>query len=418
MKLCEKLYELRRAAGLSQEQLAERLGVSRQAVSKWESSAAQPELSKLVELSRLYGVSVDELLSLEEAEKSEAPDSADAPSPEESAALPCAEKQPTRRQMLLRGAVAACLLLSIGLSVYSAHRASQFESQVNSLRVQLSSVQSNLSGQIASISSTVRDALEEGNSRTGDFNYTVDGYDLDADACTLSFTLQPKTVSEQLTVSLNLAYGDRMQTLELARDEFDRYCGTITLPLVDELAVTAVYDLVGERWHEELSSVYGLRSLATPTLAYDPSFGYSLGYADKTFTYRAAAWEDREADRTANLKLGIYSDRELREAWIEYRSGGEVCAHCDLKVARHDSWNELMYWSGEIEWMDGEPAYCIYGSEAVKFTLPYGSTVETVFRLRLADGTVLSAPLSELTVNSRTDIDQTSSALPLQLTAE
>ena len=52
MKLCEKLYELRRAAGLSQEELAERLNVSRQAVSKWESGAAQPELSKLVELSR------------------------------------------------------------------------------------------------------------------------------------------------------------------------------------------------------------------------------------------------------------------------------------------------------------------------------------------------------------------------------
>ena len=72
MKLCEKLYELRRAAGLSQEELAERLSVSRQAVSKWENGAAQPELSKLVELSRLYGVSVDELLSLEEAEKGDA----------------------------------------------------------------------------------------------------------------------------------------------------------------------------------------------------------------------------------------------------------------------------------------------------------------------------------------------------------
>ena len=72
MKLCEKLYELRRAAGLSQEELAERLNVSRQAVSKWENGAAQPELSKLVELSRLYSVSVDELLSLEEAEKGDA----------------------------------------------------------------------------------------------------------------------------------------------------------------------------------------------------------------------------------------------------------------------------------------------------------------------------------------------------------
>ena len=45
MELYEKLYELRRASGMSQEELAEKLGVSRQAVSKWESGATQPELS-------------------------------------------------------------------------------------------------------------------------------------------------------------------------------------------------------------------------------------------------------------------------------------------------------------------------------------------------------------------------------------
>lgn len=67
MELYEKLYELRRASGMSQEELAEKLGVSRQAVSKWESGATQPELQKLIELSKLYSVSVDELLSLEHA---------------------------------------------------------------------------------------------------------------------------------------------------------------------------------------------------------------------------------------------------------------------------------------------------------------------------------------------------------------
>ncbi len=66
----EKLLELRRREGLSQEQLADRLGVTRQSVSKWESGTAAPELSKLIALSELFSVSVDYLVKdyLEEPE--------------------------------------------------------------------------------------------------------------------------------------------------------------------------------------------------------------------------------------------------------------------------------------------------------------------------------------------------------------
>ena len=59
----------RKNKGLTQEALANTLGVSNQAVSKWESGATQPELSKLIELSKIYQVSVDALLSLEHAKK-------------------------------------------------------------------------------------------------------------------------------------------------------------------------------------------------------------------------------------------------------------------------------------------------------------------------------------------------------------
>ena len=62
MNFSEKLTALRRQAGMSQEQLADRLGVTRQSVSKWESGAAQPELAKLVALSELFRVSVDYLV--------------------------------------------------------------------------------------------------------------------------------------------------------------------------------------------------------------------------------------------------------------------------------------------------------------------------------------------------------------------
>lgn len=71
MNFSEKLADLRRREGFSQEQLADRLGVTRQSVSKWESGAAQPELVKLVALSELFHVSVDYLVKdyIEEAER-------------------------------------------------------------------------------------------------------------------------------------------------------------------------------------------------------------------------------------------------------------------------------------------------------------------------------------------------------------
>ena len=60
--LSEKIYKLRKNNGLSQEQLAEKLNVSRQAISKWESGTAVPESEKLIILSNYFGVSVDYLL--------------------------------------------------------------------------------------------------------------------------------------------------------------------------------------------------------------------------------------------------------------------------------------------------------------------------------------------------------------------
>lgn len=62
MQLKDKIYKLRRQAGLSQEEAAERLNVSRQAFSRWENGTAQPAASNIVEISRLFGVTTDYLL--------------------------------------------------------------------------------------------------------------------------------------------------------------------------------------------------------------------------------------------------------------------------------------------------------------------------------------------------------------------
>ena len=62
MEIGKKLKAARSRAGLTQEQVAEALDVTRQAVSKWETGAAEPSTSNLLALAKLYGIDLSELL--------------------------------------------------------------------------------------------------------------------------------------------------------------------------------------------------------------------------------------------------------------------------------------------------------------------------------------------------------------------
>ena len=73
MNISKKLKELRIKTGLSQEKVAEQLYVSRQAVSKWETGEAMPEMENLVALAKFYNVSVDYILASEDETKDLSP---------------------------------------------------------------------------------------------------------------------------------------------------------------------------------------------------------------------------------------------------------------------------------------------------------------------------------------------------------
>ena len=70
MNLGEKIYELRKQQNLSQEELGDKLNVSRQTISKWERNESTPDLDKIVPLCDLFNLSVDELLQVKKIEKS------------------------------------------------------------------------------------------------------------------------------------------------------------------------------------------------------------------------------------------------------------------------------------------------------------------------------------------------------------
>ncbi len=85
IEIANRLVQLRKKSGLSQEELAAQLGISRQAVSKWERAEASPDTDNLILLSRVYGVSLDELLKTDD----------DVPPPE--------KEEPPKFQVLIHG---------------------------------------------------------------------------------------------------------------------------------------------------------------------------------------------------------------------------------------------------------------------------------------------------------------------------
>ena len=106
MTLGQRIQELRKQSNLSQEALGEKLGVSRQAVSRWEMDGAVPEVDKLIAMGRLFGVDLNDLLQV--AQPGPAGEGeAQAPAPEE------APLRPARRRWLLP----ALALLALGLVV-------------------------------------------------------------------------------------------------------------------------------------------------------------------------------------------------------------------------------------------------------------------------------------------------------------
>lgn len=112
MLLADKIVTLRKRAGWSQEELAAQLGVSRQSVSKWEGAQSVPDMQKVVQMSRLFGVTTDYLLKEELGEPEPAPAESDAP-------LRCVTMEQAADYLSLRRAAAPKLAAATLLCVLS-----------------------------------------------------------------------------------------------------------------------------------------------------------------------------------------------------------------------------------------------------------------------------------------------------------
>lgn len=413
MELYEKLYELRRASGMSQEELAEKLGVSRQAVSKWESGATQPELSKLIELSKLYSVSVDELLSLEHAKPEQ--DAAESPVQSNAEKAP-AEKLSFRdfciQHKKIIGGAAVALAALIAVGVHYNNRINTLSTQVNDLRSQLYNVQNNLSNQIAGISNNVSDILERESSLLSQYSYEVKRIDLKKQECTLAFSLLPKTLDEETIVSIGLIDQGNSSPLDsyrqgysagLTQDGFGYLRGDVTLPLSDELDVNVNFMTNGETQSQELDTISNLKSQYQPQLK---SFLSPISYERQT----GSKWQYQFTPGNAGIplgtiSLGALSSSPISSVRLEYKRANQLLKRVPLEASYSDG-SAVTYVGDDsaeavgasvIEGVSYYDLAYASSSESEAFTLPLGATpLVCELVVNLADDTVLRVRLFQV----------------------
>lgn len=208
MTLGQRIQELRKQRGMSQENLGEALGVSRQAVSKWECDNGIPELDALIAMSRMFDVTVGQLLGIEEpAEQENEPAHETDEDKIESILRRYTEQTELKdgRSWIVRwGWIGSAAIILIAVFIVMFAQLNSLRTTVKLLRGELSSLQvtvannqNNMSGQIRN---TIYDVLAEEAKLLSTFSWEVVGYDPDAQTATmrLDATMKEYTAGSRL----------------------------------------------------------------------------------------------------------------------------------------------------------------------------------------------------------------------------
>lgn len=282
MTIGERIAALRRTHDLSQEALGEALGVSRQAISKWEADASLPEIDKLVALSRMFGVTIGELLGVEEPRAEEPAAAPDELSEqqirmiEEIAAryidaLPKPEPQKRSRKKLVLGGVACVLVCAVVVGQFSAMRSeiASLRSLTNNLQNNVSHISGNVGSQINSISDRVEAVLKAQNELTAEYRCEVTGIDIEKELVSIVASAVPKRYVEGMTTEY-IVEADGYK--EVIPTDPDADGMAFTCPLKNEIKVSVRFTSNGVQETQLLDVFEGLVDKTLPDIFFDFSF--------------------------------------------------------------------------------------------------------------------------------------------------
>lgn len=223
----------RKKLGLSQEALGEKMGVSRQAISKWEADATVPEIDKLIAMSKLFGVSLGWLLGVEEAQPQQSPALTEEQLQmiEQIVQKYQQKPQPSR---LVTALAAGALVLSLVLSALALVKAGD-DGAVSSMQGQLAHLTtnySNLQGDLAYLSNQLAE-LTAGAKLLMEYDFYATALE-DLSGAAVTFTAMPNSRQDGDTGVLSVHRGGREVIRADCAWDGVTYTATVPVPTADD----------------------------------------------------------------------------------------------------------------------------------------------------------------------------------------
>lgn len=228
MKRSEKILANRKRLNLSQEELSEKLNVSRQAVSKWESDQANPDIDKIIAMAQLFGISVDELVN-ENYEPRVAP-----PVQERVEVKPVTVEVKSKKGkswIMLSGFIMFALFLFYIIGRYET-RLSYLENQLNGLNMSIGRIQSDVLLSVSGLIQQLRDELVYQNGIIAEYSVEKTTIDLEEEKVTYSLSFLLKKTDQLYDVGVTITDNEgNNQTLELKKDAGGYFRAELEYPM-------------------------------------------------------------------------------------------------------------------------------------------------------------------------------------------
>ena len=332
MTVGQRIAQKRKELGLSQEGLGEQLGVSRQAIYKWESDASLPEIDKLITLSRIFSVPVGWLLGVEEEasprqrENSGEPAEGQLAMVQEIADRYLAAQTPPRRSVWDKWSVRVLFALCgvmLALLVGTNNKVKEMDRQYYDLRWSIDNISASVDSRISAAVRRMEETLKQQADLTSEWSAELVSTDLRASTATFQVRAVPKAFAEGMTAVFMAYSGGETVEAPTEPGAGHSFSGEITCPLSDEISLSVVFLSDGTGETQQLGNYCDLYSQSFPELTV--SVGWRTGSDRNTLrpTGRDTATIVESGDGEvwtpappARLQVGLFRDRKL-VLWYE-----------------------------------------------------------------------------------------------------